>query len=247
VRLPKWHLVIISVLLLGLAGIGRVDAFTPNSDEYMQDTLWRTPRTVEWQFLQGFPTGAARTRTIDGFNSFNILNQPLKFSTSPGSDLAPADVDFCSTTDPGPTTSYVEWTDHNFSLGTAQVCTAITVDPLGGSFSAIDGFRIRLDSNLSYNWGQAYWWLSKDNIPPAPPTYQDLWSVMSHEVGHAAGMTTGGIDGDGHFDENSNHVCPGESSGEYLERETMCQTNLWQSRVHRNYDDHDRAVLLPAY
>lgn len=68
----------------------------------------------------------------------------------------------------------------------------------------------------------------------------DLWSVMSHEFGHATGYQSGG-DGQGHFREEWD-VCSDDSN-----RHTMCPSTAYGTEMMRSSEPHDVHTARNAY
>lgn len=92
-----------------------------------------------------------------------------------------------------------------------------------------------------------HWWTTRDDIPDASPPFLDLWSVTSHEIGHVSGMLDHDNGHGGHFSNADSHYCQQYGDADYLSRETMCASTLWNSRVGRNHDDHSTSLFGRAY
>lgn len=170
-------------------------------------------RTPQWRFVDNFPPGdGGRSRTQDGSEAWNGRTT-LDFDYSSGSpDYSALEWDAgCSEF------SYQEnkvgWGgfpgtgfSDGESLAEVKVCVA------SADLTALFNFRIKANEDAPWYKGTA--------TPGA--SQADLWSVMSHEFGHAGGRLKGG-DGEGHFPVSSSY-CEGGADRHTISKATPLGT-----------------------
>jgi hypothetical protein len=167
-RARSWPVLVLALGLLAPAS-GRAhtaSTYYPNR--------WQTTSQV-WNFTQGFPTGAFRTRVRDGVAQWNNIGANFRFNE--GGQVA----NYSSTTCPTSGRNGVHYRTIDGSGGTL----AETLMCFGAG--AMSSANIAFDSQES--------WYTATLVPTG--SQRDAWSVATHEWGHATGFY--GPYANGHF------------------------------------------------
>ena len=210
----------------------------PSSDWY--GATWKTgtrdgvtmDKRAEWNFVQGFPTGNKRARTLDGAQEWNQLGQTMTFgfqSTSPDFDT------LAWGTCPGISNYQLDkigWGDFGGAGYAGEPLAATGICTFPSDPSTLHSFKIKVNAAVP--------WYDGTGTPPS--SSWDIWSVMAHEFGHATGRNIGG-DGDGHFAESSIYCPAGADSG----RHTMCPSVVSGTSQMRTPATHDSDTFGAAY
>lgn len=158
-------------------------------------TVGAEDRKPQWRFDDNFPTGAIRSRVIDGAHVWNNENRSLKYDHVPGDYTTFGWDESCSTI--GYQEDKVGWGDldpgvRDESAAEYKTCFAGT--------GTIQNFRIKFSNDRVWYTGNA----------SAPNGEADAMALAAHEFGHTAGAK--------HYAESSAN-CPSPPSSS---RSTMC-------------------------
>lgn len=182
-------------------------------------------------FTTSVPDGEWRTRIRGGVAAWNNQGQPMRFGEAP--PRANFDGMVCPPT-AGTNGVHRKAIDgQNGILAVATVCSTSQ-----GIYSA----------NITFD--QEEDWYTGSGTPAAGtqiggacligPCEVDLWSVASHEWGHATGFA--GPFQNGHFDPGDEALC-----SEGAQKETMCPTMRKGDTNPRTLHTHDRHTCHAAY
>lgn len=226
----------VMAITLGLLGYS-ISASVAHTGYYPQK--WAsTIVPVDWKFVSGVPTSPTtlRNRIQDGAQSWNGVDANFSFRLQSG------DYGAFSGTSCQPLSNVekngIHWGNIDGAFGYGATAVICSYGDVGGSGTNLHNFQIKFDS--SENW-------FLDSGTNIGSQQADLWSLATHEFGHATGRgkTPGGPgtagDGLGHFPTNFD-VCNGT-----LQHHTMCpSTGTGQTR-DRNLEEHDKDGLQGAY
>lgn len=211
--------------LLGLA-LGLVSLTGPSAvanhgaGSFYSNHWWHTgERTVVWHFDSDYPTGSRRDRVKDGAQRWNGQDQSMSFSFN-SNDTSGLTYSGCASQLNKSTVFWLSIADPpgEAILGSVSVCV------ISGEPTRMAQFKMRFDSGNS--------WYSGTATDPPTNTEIDLWSVATHEMGHATGWT-------GHFGAA---VCPGNTTNQ-----TMCASLPADSTYARSLESHDSSVFADRY
>ena len=179
---------------------------------------------IDVHFNKSVPGGRTRSRIIDGAKVWNRLGRLHVFVPH---RKAISNHEACPDRD-GDVIGVVKWTridgdpEENDVLATNTNCKFAS----GPDKGKLSGFTQVYDS------AQGSWYRGTGN---AKPSRTDIWSVASHEMGHATGWR-------GHFKEEDEALCPSDPS-----RHTMCENTLRGTEMQRTPARHDKHTFKRVY
>jgi hypothetical protein len=179
--------------------------------------VWPDFHLVGFLVRNGFPSGYA-TQINNGYSQWNNAEntgRAVDFSNSGATSVTGNADSPCSATYNG-----IYWRNLDY-LGTGVLGFTPHCENSSG---VVTRFSMSLDSN-------APWYVGTGD---APSGRVDLWSVTTHEFGHATGWV-------GHFSEGD-AVCPDDST-----RATMCPGIYPGTERQRTVSTHDVHTFVGAY
>jgi len=185
---------------------------------------------VEWRFVKNFPR-AGRGRVKDAAAAWNRTGA-MRFVFERGPDYA-ALGSRCG--------SYQEdrigWAsfggDRNTNQAGGKEPLATITPCLTNDKQGLFAFILKINRDYPWYMGRAR---------PVPSKKIDLWSVVTHELGHATGFLAGGPTRNvGHWSDLWN-TCPMNSA-----RNSMCETVVKGSHWARHPGKHDRHTISNTY
>lgn len=189
---------------------------------------WHTgDRTVTWHFDNDYPTGNKRDRVKDGAGKWNQQNQSMSFSFN-STDTSDQVWGYCSSSTNMSTVFWFNYADPpgTDALGVTYTCV------YSGDATRIKHFYMVFDTGNS-------WYAGTATDPPGNSDI-DLWSVATHEMGHATGLGTAPDDND-HFQGG---VCTSPPSNT---DQTMCAIYVADATWVRSLESHDKGVFGDRY
>jgi repeat uncharacterized protein DUF346/matrixin len=183
---------------------------------------WQRNTSVNYSFGNTYPGGEWRDRVRDGRQQWNNVGTPLQFVEQP--DITPYAWQFCLSTRPYQENEVV--LDVIDGPGNNVGITAECTDATNNEMLT---FAIVFDSRDTWYTG---------NGAPAGDQF-DLFSVASHEFGHASGWGF-------HYDDaQTDPAEPGcvENGNKY----TMCRTTAPGTNYKRSLEGNDTHTLRYAY
>lgn len=176
---------------------------------------WIRDKSVNYGFTpSGAPLQLWRDRTNDGINQWNSQNQAMTFTRV--ADYSDFDPTVCPP-------SYQKNGIHRRSRDGRGNVLAVTYTCVFAGTNELYSFQVVYDQD-------EFWYISNGD---ASDDTMDLWSVASHELGHATGF--------GHFGSNES-IC-GNDSGQ----NTMCPTYYIGTERMRTLATHDIHTFSAAY
>jgi hypothetical protein len=186
-----------------------------------------TNNKVTWSFSPGFWNGQAyRDRVIDGSLAWNALNGNRSFDRQADSSQDPN----------GPADCASQFGNSKvWKGGISGGALAVTGVCWVPGTTRLKSFQMKFNENIN--------WYTGDGSPGA--SQYDLWSVASHEMGHAMGQHDGGPLDNGHWDEQG---YPNTSLCDYSDYPThvMCYS-LSPGKVTNSPREHDRHTFNDRY
>lgn len=189
--------------------------------------------TVTWRFTPEFPddfpedTGFQR-RIRDGAQTWNNVGANLRFA-----EVAAAPNDYAAR---GCGNQLLQGTDRN---GMHWEAIDGRGNVLARTYQCIGTVGVNAGRMYSFDmqWDPAEWWHIHTGSPPSGTT--DVWSVASHEFGHAT-------DWEMHFDDNAGwngSLCQTGDAG----RHTMCKYYEPGTLRMRTLEAHDVETFVNRY
>lgn len=196
----------------------------PSADHFPY--RWKRDRSVVFKFTPSVPAASgARTPVRNAARQWNGLGQALRFVDA---GTYPADYD------PVGCGTYQRNGVHfrpidGPSLQTVGVNTVAEtrVCLFGGGTNELYSFQMVFDSAEPWYYGSG----------DAAPTQVDLWSVATHEFGHAAGFAR-------HLDHDGD---PAGLCANTAAQPTMCAVTYPGTEHQRTLADHDKHTFDAAY
>lgn len=195
---------------------------------YYSANLWPAGQSISYGLNTGFPTGAPRDRALDAKGTWNAnagTYEPKIYWTLADDVSYGVYTDACGISS-GINTIVLFWAnlDSTNPAGTGGVTR--------GCYNTSTGKRTKVTIVINSSSAMAWYNLNGDT----PSTQNDMWSVMSHEFGHAVGA--------GHLTEGEAGVCP---AYENSVRNTMCPKVFKGYEVMRGLGTHDIHTFQAAY
>jgi len=239
---PRTSIALLLGLFLasGIVGLGLSASAHTASDWYGKK--WGNGNlTPKWRFADDVPkTCCYRDRIQNGKAEWNQLGEPMSFDFAAGQPDFPAFPFLsCPKLSDGSANkekNAMHWSylDGKFGFaGETYVCSFYDVNE--GNPDYIANFQMRFDSGESWYTGTG-----TPSCPNVDSCQTDLWSVATHEFGHATGRTKGG-DGLGHFGENWS-VC-----ADVADKHSMCPWDFANYTRGRSLELHDKDSFRSAY
>ncbi len=176
---------------------------------------WVRDKSVTYSFTSSVPTGAWRDRTNNGAAQWNALGRSMTFTPS-GTTVGNFNPYQCPS-------SYQTNAIHRRSIDGAGGSLAQTISCVYSGTAEMYSFQTVFDSSENWNTGTA---LPARNQP-------DLWSIASHELGHATGFG-------GHFSGST--YCSNNDA-----QQTLCQVHWMGTSRQRTLGEHDKHTFSGAY
>jgi hypothetical protein len=224
-----------AALAAACAAVALVPASSSAHSAKLITRRWATDSSqwhVSVYFDGSVPGGRIRSRIRDGARVWNGQNRQVVFSVPTRRGIDGAGPKKCQQAASNKTTGVMYWrtidgkgTKDGDVLGVTRTCYYT-----GGTYKG------RLFSFTQvYDSKQPNWYRKTGNVPNDK---YDLWSVTTHEFGHAIGWT-----GKHYGRDNNSSICASNNKG----RETMCPlTYLGQSR-QRTLGRHDKHTFKRVY
>jgi hypothetical protein len=175
---------------------------------------WASGSNLSYGFQTGFPLGEPRLRALDARGQWNARGgepEPDFYNTL-------GDQNFGSFFGCGQQNA-IYWMDLDFhgasTVGLTRTCRIGT---------RLNDFRIAMDNDRVWYTGTG----------DAPSSQLDMWSVFTHEFGHATGFSS-------HFGEGDS-ACGNDSN-----RQTMCPSIYLGTERQRTLATHDIHTFEGAY
>lgn len=195
-------------------------------------SYWQRDTSVNWRFEAGFPTDAYRSRVKDGIAQWNNLNQTM---------------------------SFVQQAEANYSFSPLASCPSNyqqnamwwqLIDGKGGIYASTNRCFYNDGSNELYSANVVFdkeenWYTGTGDADDGfffciiLDCEIDVWSIASHELGHAAGFA--GPYDNGHFDSNA-PICEDNE-----DQHTMCPFYVRGSERVRTLEEHDWHTFSNRY
>lgn len=213
-RTRKWLLVLTAVAVASMA----VPQALAHTTTTYYPAYWQVDLRPDLRFTTSWPTGAHRDRVNDAVAQWNGRGQPMAFDR--GTDRSNVNINVCPTANEIPMT----WTDIPDSEGALAyfMGCSYTSNP-----SRLASGNVVFDSSRKWYTGTGDAGDGFLNLFSSLGGEYDLWSVLTHELGHATGFA--GPFEEGHFDSNESicddndaqhTMCPGLKAGTERKRST---------------------------
>ena len=192
-------------------------------------------KDVDWRFVDNFPIGDnSRARTRDGASQWSSRGTSLTFNFQWNEpDYDALDWGVCSDHYQRDKVGWGDFGDAGYSL--SEPLAVVSTCVFSSDRTVLWSFKMKVNND-------APWYTGTGDVPN---NRSDMWSVMSHEFGHAGGRIKGG-DGSGHFEEWWD-VCPDPGSGNGWDRHTMCPSVFEGTNMMRSLEQHDVDTFQGAY
>lgn len=182
-----------------------------------------------WAFTAGFPVDSWRDRVRDGVRQWNVIGEPVQFN-----EVAQVG----NFTPPGPAggkcppvgSNTIHWRSHD-GLGGVYAYVMPCVYVYNGQASST-----LANVTMVFDLGES-WYIGTGD---APGNQTDLWSIATHEWGHAIGYTGGDR---GHFSGLSLECLQPQP----IYNQTMCPSYPSGQEYFRSLEVHDRHTFQGAY
>lgn len=192
-------------------------------------------RTVQWHFVDSVPN-TARDVIRNGASEWGqISGTPMSFDFESGqSDFTDLNFDNCENL-----TAFwyqkdkVGWG----SLDSSTLASTRVNCVFASNRERFHHFKIKFNSNQN-------WHMEGSSVPSAK---YDLWSVSTHEFGHATGFVGSAPNLHNPHWAESGELCPGPNASNSSYRHTMCPGLFPGTGMQRDPAEHDRDTFQNAY